>query len=231
MGDKINNFKIKISNIDFSKVKSNLKKGIKKVIIAIIIFSCGVAIGIMKPWRIFINNTVVAGSNADNNVITAITLRQILKPASDLISMKYCYTDADYYEHFKDLFGKKIPFTTDRVVFTYNGVVSAGIDLSLVEYEIDNELKSIVVKLPEIKILSNEIDASSFEFPYESNSIFTKTDMDDYMKIIDSLKEKKVKDIKSNDEFMKSTLDNTKNVIKSFLTLDDSTKEYTVNFE
>ncbi len=48
----------------------------------------------------------------ENYILTIDNVQEVLKPASDLISTKYYYTDADTYENYKELFGKKVPFTT-----------------------------------------------------------------------------------------------------------------------
>ncbi|MDO5520658.1 MAG: DUF4230 domain-containing protein [bacterium] len=196
----------------------------------------GVFLCVAKPfgkgWGIgsIITNADSVVSNGDM-LLSISTVEEILKPASDLISMRYCYTDADVNENFKSFFGNRVPFTTDKVVFTYDGIVSVGVDLSSVEYEINHENKAITILLPEVKIIANEIDASSFEYPYKSDSIFNSTDMSDYTDLIDVLKQKKAEEVKNNTEFMKSAEENTKTVLKSFLTEAEATKEYTVTFK
>lgn len=162
--------------------------------------------------------------------VTVENLREAVLPASELSSTKYYYTDADVYENYKEAFGVKIPFTTDEVVFTYDGVISVGIDLEKVQYEIDNENKHIRVILPELRIISNEIDASSFEYPYVFDSIFNDTNMGDYTYLIDRLKEKKAEEIMANDEFMSQARQNTETVIAEFLTASEYCRDFTVEF-
>ena len=65
------------------------------------------------------------------------TIEEILQPAGDLITQRYYYTDMDTFESYKELLGAKIPLTTDKVVFTYKGAISAGIVLSKVEFEVN----------------------------------------------------------------------------------------------
>lgn len=164
-------------------------------------------------------------------VLTVSTVSSIVKPASELVALKYYYTDADTYENYKELFGIKIPLTTDRVVFTYDGVMSVGIDLSEVEYIIDNEKKSITIKMPDVKILSNDIDENSFAFPYESDSIFNKTDFEDYTELLGALEKSKEAALLANTDFMDDALENAEDVIKQLLTVADETKEYKVEFK
>lgn len=212
-----------------------VRNGIVIIFIAFIVgFAIGVYVCVAKPWEAASKEPSVVNADdaitEENYTLTISNVQKILQPASDLISTKYYYTDADTYENYKELFGKRIPFTTDKVVFTYDGVISVGIDLSAVSYEIDNENQRITITLPEIKILSNEIDESSFEFPYMSNSVFNATEMDDYVELIARLKQEKAVGLFEDAEFMNAALANTKEILKNFLTLADATKEYEVVF-
>ncbi len=196
----------------------------------------GFALGVFLCWSIF-TVSKRSDSNADktingtNYTLEINQLKQVLLPASDLISSRYHYKDADKYENYKNLLGMRVPLTTDMAVFTYEGIISAGIDLSEVEYGIDNEQGVITIRLPEIKILANEIDASSFQYPYISNSIFNNTDMQDYTKLIDKLKAEKQEELLQNTAFMDQVLKNTQLVLSSFLTASESTRGYSVVFE
>ena len=167
----------------------------------------------------------------DNYMLTISTVEKIVKPANDLITSTYNYKDADVYENYKELFNKRVPFTTDKVVFTYKGTIGVGVDLSQVKYDIDNENTTISIELQEVGIKFNEIDESSFEYPFESNSIFNSTEMSDYTKLLATLKEKKEIEVKSDLEFMHTAKQNTENVLKNFLTASDETKDYSVIFE
>ena len=206
-------------------IKKPLTHIVTLVGIVAISFSVGFITCQTKAWRKLpiIMNTDGAISE-DNYTLTISNVKKVLKPASDLITIKYCYTDADTYENTKELFGKKIPFTTDKVVFTYDGTVSVGVNLAEADYEIDNENKII-------DIIANEIDTSSFEFPFISDSIFNSTDMSDYVKLVDQLKKAKGEKVLNDKEFMDSAKENTQTVLKSFLTSADTTKEYKVNFK
>lgn len=206
---------------------------IGKVFIAIIIgFTIGFTTCMTKPWKkLPIITTIDDTAKGKNYMLTISNVEKVLKPASDLVTIRYCYTDADTYENTKEFFGKKLPFTTDKVVFTYDGVISAGIDFSAVQYDIDNDSKVIHITLPEPGIISNEIDESSFKFPYISDSVFNSTDMSDYIELIDQLKKEKAQKVLKDTEFMNSAKENTEKVLKGFLTSSDKTKDYTVSFK
>lgn len=167
--------------------------------------------------------------------LTVIQIIESLEPASDLVSTKYYYTDADIYEDHKEAFGVAIPFTKDKAVFTYEGVINVGIDLSAVKYEVDNggkkEEKVITITLPEFKIISNEIDANSFKFPYFSNSIFNQNEIPGFTKLIAELKDTKAQELIAKPQFMDTVRINTENVMRKFLAASDATKDYQVVFK
>lgn len=219
--------------IKFKQVKK-IAKGILALFLAGIIgFSAGVFLCVTKQWEDF-EAIITRADDAiveDNYMLTISTVEKIIKPASDLITSKYNFKDAGTYEDYKHILGKKVPFTTDKVVFTYKGTVSVGIDLSDVKYEIDDKNKSISITLPEIGIKSNEIDNSSFEYPFESDSVFNSTEMSDFTKLLSTLKKKKEEEVKKDTEFMDTARQNTENVLKDFLTASDATKEYSVIFK
>lgn len=229
MVDELKNKK----KINFKIVKKKAIEILVLILIAIIVFGAGVYIGITKPWEKTDPEITKAygTSEEDNYILTISTVEKIIKPASDLITSKYIYKDADTYENYKNLFGKRVPFTTDKVVFTYKGTISVGINLSEVKYEIDNKNQTISIKLPETVIKSNEIDNSSFEYPFEADSVFNTTGMNDYTELLATLKEKKEEEVKGDTEFMYTARQNTTNILKEFLTASDVTKDYTVIFK
>ncbi|HOO25787.1 MAG TPA: DUF4230 domain-containing protein [Clostridiales bacterium] len=200
-------------------------------------FTAGTITSFVKPLRPFFEKLSPVVINADeviegeNYILTRGTIEEIVKPAADLITTKYKYKDAGTYEDFKTVFGKKVPGTTDKVVYTYKGTISVGVDLSNVEYDIDNENKIIKVSIPDLRIMTNEIDASSFEYPFVSDSVFNPTVMENYTNLIATLKSLKEEELKKDKEFMDEAKRNTRNVIQRFLTFSDATKDYNVIFQ
>lgn len=91
------------------------------------------------------------------------TIEEIVKPAGDLVTQRYFYTDVDTYENYKEILGAKVPLTTDKTVFSYRGTVSVGIVLSQVKFEVDELNNRILITLPPVFIVSNEIDPDSFQ--------------------------------------------------------------------
>ena len=163
--------------------------------------------------------------------VDSITLEEIITPASDLVTMKYTYTDVSVYENSKKAFGVKIPLTTDKVIFSYSGIVSGGIDLSQIQYNIDNEAKTIELTLPEPKFMSHEMDESSFKFYDAKNSIFTQTKLEDYTTLMGKLKKEKEAQLRSEKEFLPSVTENARKVLDELLSIADATKDYQIIYK
>ena len=162
--------------------------------------------------------------------VDSITLKELILPASDLVSMKYTYTDVDVYENSKKAFGVKIPLTTDKVIFTYSGIVSAGIDLSQITYNVDEDKKVISVTLPEPQFMSHEMDESGFKFYDAKNSIFTETKLEDYTTLMSNLKESKEEQLRNDGEFFPSVIENAQNVLNDIFKINSSTSDYEIIF-
>lgn len=115
-------------------------------------------------------------------------------------------------------------------MFTYDGIISVGVDLSDVSCSVENEAKRIVLTLPEPRILSSEIDEDSFAFPYVSDSIFNATGMADYIQLIGMLEKEKAAELLENRDFMQTAQRNTEDVLRSFLMISELTKDYELVF-
>lgn len=217
----------------FKNVKKIAGRVLALFLTVVIAFGLGFYTGITKPWEKFnLSAIILQDTKLENSyTLTISTIEKIVQPASDLITSKYRYKDADTYENFKKVFGKKVPLTTDMTVFTYEGVVGVGIDLLDVEYEIDNKNRIISILIPELKILYNEIDDDSFKYPFKSDSIFNTTYMSDFTGLMSTLREEKEKIVLNDKDFMDSARQNAEVVLKGFLTASDATKDFTVNFK
>lgn len=173
----------------------------------------------------------VSEAVTEKSTIDVKTIEEVLQPAGDLITQRYYYTDVDTFENYKELLGAKLPLTTDKVVFTYKGVISAGIVLSKVGFEVDNEAKKITVTLPTVFIVSHEIDEDSFTAYEIKNSIFTETKIQEYSSLMGSLKHKKEGQLLKDEEFLDRAVKEAKNVITSFLKAASVTSDYTIEYK
>ena len=154
-------------------------------------------------------------------------IKEIIEPASQLITTKYKYTNAADIENYKEAFGKKLIGTTTHTVFTYDGVISGGIDFAAIEYDIDNDARTIEITLPAPEIIANELDTNSFRFYDVSKSLFTDIKPEETIGKLDDLKKNEADKLIQDGEFLKDVNENAETLITSFLKMSDEIKDYT----
>jgi len=108
-------------------------------------------------------------------------------PIGEFSSLKYYYTSIQNY---KDpmrllLFKVPIPLPFDvgykKIFYSVDGVVTLGFNSDDIKFNIDNINNKIVLKMPEIKILSHEIDLNTFKlFDVRSEWIFNEFKSTDF---------------------------------------------------
>ena len=94
------------------------------------------------------------------------------KNIGELATQAGYYTNVQVISGSRELFGIEIPLTTKKYIFGYDGVIKAGIDFADVSVSVNELSHTITVNMPEIRILSNEIDENSFEIFDETKNIF-----------------------------------------------------------
>lgn len=88
----------------------------------------------------------------------------------------YC-TEVNVTEGARELFGLTIPFTQSKYVYSYDVVIKAGLDFGDIDWTVGED--TITVRLPEIRILSSEIDLNSFRVYVENESIFRRISLEE----------------------------------------------------
>jgi len=104
-----------------------------------------------------------------------------IQDIGELATVEYLYTDAGKFEEPARMFGRDIPFsfTTKSFIVKWDGSIKAGVDISKVTAEVNEETKEIVVRMPKAGILSHEIKEESIETLDEKNGLFNKIKIED----------------------------------------------------
>ena len=84
-------------------------------------------------------------------------------------------------------------FSTKKLVLVYQGELKLGFDAEEVEVDLNDETKTVVVYIPEIKIISHEIDPENIRVVYEENGWWNNIKPNDALKLINKNKEKTAK--------------------------------------
>ncbi len=156
--------------------------------------------------------------------ITGETIREGLMDIGELATEEYYFTRVETYDSSKNYKGFKVPFTQSKFVYSYDGVVKAGIDFANIAVEKDELAKVITVILPKSDILDCNIDTDTFKLYDEKNSAFNKFSVTDFNNTLD-----KMLDEAKADAIEKGVLEradaNAQMIIKNFLlstyTVDD----------
>lgn len=153
-----------------------------------------------------------------------------LKNIGELATQAGYFRQVRLYKNSAQLWGMNVLLTQKKAIFSYDGIIKAGIDFEAIEINKDKNSKTIRVKLPEAKILSVEIDEKSFKIYDEANNIFNPLTLTDMNTSLVEMKEEAKTDAIHNG-LLENTRTNTEVLIKAFLSGAYDMQEYTIVFE
>lgn len=162
--------------------------------------------------------------------VTSRTMEFGLKDIGELATQAGYYTNVQVISGSREMFGIAIPLTEKKYIFSYDGIIKAGYDFSEIKIDVDAIRKEIRVRLPEPRILSNEIDENSFELLDESRNIFNSLKPGDMNESLSALKrESEEKAIKNG--IFDSARNNAELLIQQFLSGSYDLSSYRLVFE
>lgn len=104
--------------------------------------------------------------------ISGETIRAGMANIGELCTAEYNFTHVEKVDSQRDIKGFKIPFTTSMFIYSYDGTIKAGIDFTKIQIDKNDTKKIITLKLPDVKIISSDVDQNSFQLYDEKNNIF-----------------------------------------------------------
>lgn len=126
-------------------------------------------------------------------------------------------------------FGKTVPFTTSKYIFSYDGTVKAGLDFSKVSVDVDALTSTITVNAPAVEILSTEVDEDSLVIYDETSNIFTPLTLDD-IKLSRTTMIDEIKTQAMDNNLLENARVNAEVWIRLFLQTTYDPEKYTINF-
>ena len=154
-----------------------------------------------------------------------------IKKISELASMEYLYTDANRFSDPKQFLGVNIPFSEKSFIVKWDGTIKAGMDVSQITLNSDEEDHVIVVQVPQAKILSHEIDENSFETLDEKDGLFNPIKIDD-IRNLDAVSKKEMEQRAIENGLLEKASENAQEVILKLLNANPIIGEnYSVVFE
>lgn len=127
----------------------------------------------------------------------------------------------------RELFGVSIPFTQSKLIYSYDVVVKAGLDFDQVKWKVNES--EIRVSMPEIRILSSEIQFDSFQTYYENESIFRPVKIDENNQAIQEMV-KKAETTAVENGLLENARENAEMMIKGFIYQNFDSQEYQISF-
>ena len=184
----------------------------KRIITIIVIFAI-LAIGIMgiKKYVSFDSKTTKLG----------------FENIGELATQSAFCTEVHVTEASRELLGIEIPFTQSKYVYSYDVVIKAGFDFKEIEWSVNNT--TITIKLPEVKLLSNEIKTDSFKVYHEEESIFRRITLTENNEAINSLKQRAEEDAIANGLFEEAR-SNAKTILTGFFANVYDLEQYELTF-
>lgn len=117
-----------------------------------------------------LNNITVV---TNEKKISAGVIKNDILGVQELAVGTYSYEAIGSIDDKTEIFGQTVPMTGKKLLIIFNGQIKYGYDLSaLKEHDIIISDKKVAFKLPQAKILSNEIDTSSAQIVLADGSLF-----------------------------------------------------------
>ncbi len=121
-------------------------------------------------------------------IITGDTIREQFSDLGELVAIEYIYTNADQYENQNQVTVFKwevdVPFTAKSFLLSYDGRIKAGVALSNVQVDINDNAHTITVTLPPAEITSHEIFEDNIRVFNEKDGIFNRITVENYADFI-----------------------------------------------
>ncbi len=169
----------------------------------------------------------------------AVGLRSVIKSESKTTNIgfenigelatqsAYC-TEVNVTDDWRELFGVKIPFTQSKYIYSYDFVIKAGYDFKDITWSEQGE--KIEVILPEVRVLSNEIDLESLKVYHEEESIFSPITLDESNEALEKLKKAAQDDAIANGLF-ENARSNAETILTGFFGNVYDLDEYEIIFQ
>ena len=207
-----------------SKKKEKKTRGIASKYIKMVIFGILILVGVFVVFYL--------GVRMSSNFKTQEKTTKLgLEDVGELVTQT-CYTtvleDSKNNRDFFKLFD--IPFTESRQIFSYDFEVDASVDFAAIKYSVDDEKQEIKVVLPHAKVYKTTLNPKSFKVYLDSESLFSRIDLEKHNKAVKKMEEQATKDCVSNN-ILDAADSNAQKLLEGFIKGNLTYKEYKIIYE
>lgn len=159
---------------------------------------------------------------------SAETLEDGLQNMGTLITQEYYFTQVETYTKEKKILN--FIDSTSEFTYSYDGMVTAGIDFEGIHIEKNDKDKTLTVNLPPSELQSVDIDTDTFRIYSETDSLWNPMGLEDYNMSLASFEDTaKKKAIESG--ILERSDEQAKKLVENFLLSIPSVSGYKVAFE
>lgn len=150
-----------------------------------------------------------------------------MENVGELVTQAAYFTNVQVISDAREVFGVTVPFTESQYIFSYDGVIRAGVNFAEIDYEINTEARTITISVPKPYIMSTVIDEDSLEIYNESKNIFTPLTMNDLQASRQKLIEEAETQAVANGLLVEAEF-NARLIIESFFLSNDALGNYEI---
>ncbi len=154
-----------------------------------------------------------------------------LEDVGELVTQTCYVTVIEDTKNNRELFNLfDIPFTESRKIFSYDVEVDASVNFSEITYDANDESSEITIKLPHAKIYKSTLNLFSFKKYLDSESLFSRIDLEKQNEALKAMEEQAINDAKANG-IIEAADRNAQTLINGFIKSNDKYKEYKISYE
>lgn len=152
-----------------------------------------------------------------------------LKNIGELATQAGYFTTVQTISKSRDVLGIVVPGTQSNYVYSYDGVIKAGINFEELDISVDDLRHEITIRFPEFRILSTEIDDDSFTLYNDGANLFTSLKLEDVNRSNTELK-KAARETAVRNGILENARTNAELLIRGFLAGMYDLSVYTIRF-
>jgi hypothetical protein len=195
-------------------------KYVVMVIVIVLCLGAGFFAGNKLKWGFF---------SHDTDIDIRSTVRQVL-PAAEYASLVYHYSSVITHNDVKTLFDHAIPLTEKKLIYIIDGTIKLGFDGK--DIKVDQGYNQIIIRMPQIKILSHEVYPETFSLYDEKAGLFNRYNAEDFNTIQMNHKKDQEKKVNENAILFTQARQSAEHQFRIFLeNLPVKQADYTIVFE
>ena len=168
-------------------------------------------------------------TSKSNNKISSRTVEFGLKSIGELATQAGYFTSVQTINGSRDVFGVTVPFTQSKYIYSYDGVVKAGINFNEVQVSLNDINNIMTVTIPAPYIIDVTVDEDSLVVYDESKNIFSPLKLNEVRESISIMKQEVTEKAISNGILINAK-NNAELLITGFLQGSFPQETYTINF-